>query len=151
MKIGGRILFWLTWPLVWLYAPMVLRARVLVCYKNEYLLVRPYFGSGAWQLPGGGKKYRELAVQTALRELKEEVDISVATKQMRLLSPMHTFIESGMLLRYIIFGVTLKERPTITLQKHEIAEYIWVKKDTKLKLAEHIKYAFSIVSHLAQK
>lgn len=139
MKIGVmRFLFWAVWPLIWLYAPLRTRARVLVRYKDTYLVVRPYFGSGVWQLPGGGIKFGETALAAAKRELYEEVHVS--TENMQELCEPRTYKESGLLLRYVLFGATCAAKPDIT-KNSEIAAYAWLTKQELLagSTAQHVR------------
>ena len=139
MKIGVmRFLFWAAWPLIWLYAPLRTRARVLVRYKDTYLVVRPYFGSGVWQLPGGGIKFGETALAAAKRELYEEVQ--VGAEDMQELCEPRTYKESGLLLRYVLFGATCAAKPDIT-KNSEIAAYAWLTKQELLvgSTAQHVR------------
>jgi 8-oxo-dGTP pyrophosphatase MutT (NUDIX family) len=133
-----RFLFWVLWPLIWLYAPLRTRARVLVRYKDTYLVVRPYFGSGVWQLPGGGIKFGETALAAAKRELYEEVHVS--PEDMQELCEPRTYKENGLLLRYVLFGASCTTKPSIT-KNSEIAAYAWLTKQELLAspTAQHVR------------
>ena len=95
-KVLGRVFFWVTWPLIWLYAPLRVRARVLVVFQDEYLVVKACFGSGAWQLPGGGIARGESPAQTAQRELLEEVGINLNVRALELIVERRVFKETGL-------------------------------------------------------
>ncbi len=133
-----RLLFWVLWPLIWLYAPLRTRARVLVRCGDTYLVVKPYFGSGSWQLPGGGIKFGETAEHAAKRELYEEVHIQ--TENIQLLSEPRTYTENGLWLRYVLFELVLEKAPAITANG-EIAAYAWMTKQELLAdaPAHHIR------------
>jgi 8-oxo-dGTP pyrophosphatase MutT (NUDIX family) len=144
MKYLGRALFWLTWPLVYVYSPVRLRARVLVRYDDEFVVVNPHFGSGQWQLPGGGVRRGESLVQAARREVNEELGIDLLGLPIRLInpsSPAHWFVENGLFKRYALFVVDLKKRPAVTIPAQEISAYCWFKKDQRTGLASHVHYA----------
>ena len=73
----GTILFYILWPLVWVYAPLTRRVRVVVIHDDKILLVKNRFGPGAWQLPGGGIKVGESVFDAGVREIQEELDVRV--------------------------------------------------------------------------
>lgn len=52
-------------------------ARVIVEHDGTYLVVRPWLGSGAWLLPGGGIWRGEPLAEAAARELNEETGIAI--------------------------------------------------------------------------
>lgn len=111
------------WPLVWLYAPLRTRSRVLVVCDNEFLAIRAYFGSGSWQLPGGGVGHNESSKSAAVRELKEEV--SIVLNDVVTLVPTSTYKECGLLMRYDLFLSVLKTKPKIAKNK-EIFDATWL-------------------------
>lgn len=99
--IMGKLLFIILWPLVWFYAPLRVRVRVLVTDGEKALLVKNWFGPRSWQLPGGGMKYGETVLQTAQRELKEEVGIELSEKMfIKLTSQPMAVKQYGLLMRY---------------------------------------------------
>ena len=46
--------------------------------RGQLLLIRHSYGSGTWMLPGGGIARREDPLDAALRELAEEVGLTLA-------------------------------------------------------------------------
>ena len=126
MKPLGRSLFWITWPLIWLYAPLYLRPRILVICGDEFLAVKPYFGSGEWQLPGGGIHSGESEKSAAVRELAEETNLKVDEAIVTLLLPATRYIEKGVRKRYSIFYVEVVEKSALRPQKNEIGEVAWL-------------------------
>ena len=135
-KIIFKILFWVLWPLVWLYAPLRTRSRILVVCGDEFLVVRAYFGNGAWQLPGGGVGFGESAATAAIRELNEELSIYVS--DVKNILPMTTYKECGLLMRYIVFLSVLQTKPLVTCNK-EIYEAKWLPINNSLRLLPHIQ------------
>ena len=77
----GTFLFYLLWPLVWFYAPLTIRVRVVLLYEDEVLVVKNWFGPNSWQLPGGGRKRNEKIIEAGIREIKEELSIDLIEKQ----------------------------------------------------------------------
>lgn len=78
---AGRLAYYLTLPALYVVS-MWARSRVRVIVineKNEILLVRNWFGSQEWSLPGGGRRWGEPAIKAAVREIKEELAIELHT------------------------------------------------------------------------
>ena len=124
--ICGRLFFWLTWPLIWIYAPLQLRPRMLLVCDDTFLAVKPYFGSGAWQLPGGGMQRGESELSAAVRELAEETGVHVDEATVRALLPAGRYIEKGLHMHYCIFYAHISKKVDLTLQKNEIGEAAWL-------------------------
>ena len=141
MKLAGIILFWLLWPLIWVYAPLKLRARVLIMYKDEFLVVKPYFGSGFWQLPGGGVGINEDAQTAAKREVFEETGIDLSHLILHTIEPSLSLKEKGLNMRYALFSVVLTKKPKVDLQPREILTYTWLKISHKTYLDFHVAHA----------
>lgn len=134
----SKFIFWLSWPLIWVYAPLTTRARVLVVVGDEFLAVKPYFGTNMWQLPGGGIRFGEQPKSAALRELREEV--SITQEEATLLVPVKTYQERGLLLRYVLFLVELQQKPKV-LPNKEIYRCEWLQMDSRKELSAHVQQA----------
>ena len=140
-----KVLFWLLWPLVWVYAPLRARARVLIVCDDQFLAVKPYFGRGKWQLPGGGIKFGERAIDAATRELYEEV--SLPLHDLQNLIPVQTYTEKGLLLRYVLFYKKIATRPIITKNK-EIADTKWLPLSHPSGCSGHVRSAVNTFNKL---
>ncbi len=142
-KLIMRILFWLLWPLIWVYAPLRTRSRVLVVCGDEFLVVKAYFGGGSWQLPGGGVGFGESASSASVRELKEEVSIVVS--DVKPLVSLATYKEYGLFMRYVIFLSVIKTKPLVVNNK-EIIESKWLPINDSLPVSPHIQSAINTYS-----
>ena len=135
----GTLLFYLLWPLVWFYAPLTVRVRVLLRHDDEILVVENWFGPQSWQLPGGGKKFHESVTEAGLREIKEELSIVVAKNHCRQLTQEPVVkSHSGLLMRYHFVEINLLYKPDIACSK-EIATYEWQAKE---KIAHLVPAAY---------
>lgn len=118
----GRLLFWLTWPGLFIWLPRTRRARVLVVSGHRILLVRSWLSAGAWHLPGGGQKSGETPRLAAQRELFQETSLQVSKKA------LHTLGNSwqrhaGLTTKYTVFWTTIN-KPRARCSS-EIIDCIW--------------------------
>jgi 8-oxo-dGTP pyrophosphatase MutT (NUDIX family) len=56
-----------------LFRPQMSGVKCVITHGNDVLLVRHTYGSRSWDLPGGTVKRRELPLETARREMNEEI------------------------------------------------------------------------------
>lgn len=124
----GKYLFWITWPLIWFYAPIVRRVRVYLQYGDEVLLVKNWFGPQKWQLPGGGIKFGESIIDAARRELKEELGFILPENAAIPREEVIIVKQFGLIMRYHVVTCRLTEKPTIT-PNHEITALLWASSD----------------------
>ena len=126
-KIIGTLLFYLLWPLVWVYAPLQVRVRVIIRCSNEILVVKNWFGPNSWQLPGGGKKAGESAKDTAIREINEELGVVISIADLKLLTKNVLNINSyGLKFRNQYVFLDLTSKPNLKLSS-EIAVAEWTR------------------------
>jgi len=135
LMFGGRVLYWLGWPVWRVVMPRSVRTRVFVVCDGEVLVVRPILGSGNWSLPGGGLHRGEDARRGARREVAEETGI-VLDPQALVDFGLHESARNGIKLRGQYFGAQLYARPKLQLQKREIAAAEWRPPDTVDALRE---------------
>ncbi len=121
-----RAAFWLLWPLIWVYAPLFERIRIVVLCGDEFVGVKPFFGSGRWQLPGGGRHRGETIAAAAVRELHEETGLTVDASACSVLLRNQTFFESGLRLRYSVCLIRVPHKTTLHRQLREIAACEWL-------------------------
>jgi ADP-ribose pyrophosphatase YjhB (NUDIX family) len=136
----GTLLFYLLWPLVWFYAPLRVRVRVIIKVGDEVLIVRNWFGPNIDQLPGGGMKFGESLIESASREISEETGVFLDSSLLKLLSENVQIVRiQGLLLRYKYVLAVLSEKPNIK-PSLEITKYKWItKKD--LNIPPNVKSA----------
>jgi 8-oxo-dGTP pyrophosphatase MutT (NUDIX family) len=80
-------------------------------------------------LPGGGKKFNEKPVDTAIREIEEELSLNIENNSMLISDEVSVVKSKGILYRYFYVTADFKEKPKIKKNK-EITEYTWVKQDS---------------------
>lgn len=127
-QLIGQITFWLAWPLLFVYLRLTQRTRVLVIVDNEILVVKGWLGTGHWSLPGGGKHRGESAVQTTLRELREETGVLLQAEQLHTL-PASNVRQYGLTMKLSCFYAVLNSKPLTTRQPGEIIAVRWLPLD----------------------
>lgn len=143
LTLLGRMAFWASWPVLYIYMRGSRRTRVLVVCADEILVVKHWLGRDFWQLPGGGLHKKEDVVVGAARELREETGITVSTTDLRHLgSQQTTVVNIPLIHEYVLLQVGAK--PTVTMQKLEIRNYTWLHVEDRAVLASR-----SLVSALA--
>ncbi|MFA6495035.1 MAG: NUDIX domain-containing protein [Candidatus Paceibacterota bacterium] len=82
-----KIIYKITHPFVRLYwrifKPKTYGSRALILHGNKILLARN-INVSHWSLPGGKIDYPESPEQCLMRELKEELDLSIAKTEFKL-------------------------------------------------------------------
>jgi 8-oxo-dGTP pyrophosphatase MutT (NUDIX family) len=126
-KILGTFLFYILWPFVWVYAPIRVRVRVIIKYKDEVLVVKNWIGPNIWQLPGGGTKFSESVIETSVREIKEELNLQLNPKSIRSLSDTAQFVHQfGLNYRFKYALVILDKKPKLKISP-ELTDVNWIK------------------------
>ncbi len=133
----GKILFWILWPLVWLYAPLTRRVRVVIVrHSGETLLLKNWFGPGFWQLPGGGIKFGESVKQAAIREIKEELGVDLTTVSVLNAEPV-LCRQFGLLMRYHYVVSSVSSDQVVKLG-HDVQTYTWAQVNAKKGIATEV-------------
>ncbi|MBP7767021.1 NUDIX hydrolase [Candidatus Saccharibacteria bacterium] len=135
LTVFGRLFYWALWLAIWIVIRITRRARVLVVCQDEFLVVRSFIGSGSWTLPGGGVSRGESYRVGVVRELFEEVGIS--------LDPDNVIECEGSTKYARLFGAYLDEKPDLSLLRYEIKDYKWIKIDERAdcRLSTYIENA----------
>lgn len=107
-------------------------ALVALFNAGDVLLVRnsyvPYYS-----LPGGYVQSTETGLEAALRELREEVNVTVAAGELSpLLDEQHDW--EGKREHIEIFGVEIGERPVLVIDHREVVAADWFSLDAALQL-----------------
>jgi 8-oxo-dGTP pyrophosphatase MutT (NUDIX family) len=124
-RILGPLVFWLSWPVAFIYLRLGSRTRVLIIVEDCVLLVKGRFGLDDWSLPGGGLHRGEAAEEGAVREVVEETGIQLDTEQLQFLYSTRAKTK-GLQFNYSCFYVRLTQRPPVKIRLAEIAEAGWV-------------------------
>ena len=121
------VAYWLLLPLIFVYAATTKpRSRVLLVHNNHLLLVKNWLGAGNWSLPGGGLESNESPAQAAIREIKEELGVTIEPSALKELG-QHVAVERGGLKsKYYLYVVKLTDKPTLAVKANEITGYIWL-------------------------
>lgn len=122
------VIFWLVWPINFLYFRLGgYRTRLLLMNGDRILVVKNRIHDGRWSLPGGGIHRGEAPFTAVMRELKEEVVLDTAQpRRVRRIGeavysanghrfPFHCFV-----------GEIAGECPTELKCGYELAEARWV-------------------------
>ena len=139
-KILGHILYWLAWPALFFYLRIGVRTRVAVFSGDNILVVKNWWGSGLWILPGGGLHRGEDHTEGALRELKEETGLSLSkadlkkpgTSRIRINGITHTY-------EFYTANIEKKLKPSPT-KKIEIIDAKWMPLDQAKKDVPELSY-----------
>lgn len=102
------------------------RARALIIYKDEVLLVRDWLGSQRWNMPGGGVHRGEKPKNGLVRELQEELSLEVQPKQLKQIMKAEQN-EHGVRFLAVVCRLSLKSKQSFTIQKSELIEAGWHK------------------------
>jgi 8-oxo-dGTP pyrophosphatase MutT (NUDIX family) len=123
----GRIVYWISWPALFIYLRFTKRTRVLIVCNEEVLLTKSWMGSGAWHLPGGGLHSGEEPIKGAIREINEELGLNLTAEQLKLLLEKRHTNERHLSFVYYGYVVTLTEKPQLKKPSGEISELAWFK------------------------
>ncbi len=137
----GVLVFWLSWPALWVYLYRTKRTRLLIVSGGEFLVLRGWLGAGNWNLPGGGLHKGEELLTGLLREVQEETGLAFAKEQIKpLLKGLYH--EYGFRFTYDCYVLELPQKPEIKKQRWEIADHAWQPViNPRLKLAQDARAA----------
>lgn len=138
----NKLIFYLSWPFIWFYAPLTRRVRVIIIKNGSVLLVKNRFGPGTFQFPGGGIKFKESVLSAGAREIQEELGVKIInTHQLH-----DNFVFSkqyGLLFKIHFISAELETAEIKT--NHEILEYSWVSLDNLSGASTEVKTGLKLV------
>ena len=103
--------------------------------RGEYLLTQRHEPEnpvvhGRWEFPGGRHDFGESLEETVVRELQEEVGITVEVGPLFAKPTMHIWNHPDRTIQILIVGFHCKYvSGTLKAQEEEIADVRWVKKE----------------------
>ena len=123
----------------WLVRPHTHGALVAIWHGEELLLVKTSYRR-SWGLPGGGIGKHETAQQAAVRELREEIGLTVQQEQLLTPWTMTERVAHG-LNTVTIFAVEASERPKVVIDGLEIVAWHWLSREEALDrpLPSHVQ------------
>ena len=119
-------------------------AGVLLFNKNnELLIVKPSYRN-YWSIPGGVVEKNETPKNGCIREIQEEIGLSISKLQFLSVNYVFNNDERGESLLFIFYGGTLsnKQIASIQIDKKEIIEYKFLKIKHALSLLDKIMKDF---------
>lgn len=105
--------------------------------KREYLLIFNKKGGakGHWGFPKGHVEGRETEAQTARREILEETGIETSLDTG--FRETSTYSPREGVMKDVVYFAAQVNNPEITLQKSEVADFMWADYETALKTLSH--------------
>lgn len=109
------------------------RAYVLIDYEGKVLVVQNWLGRQKWQFPGGGIKSGEDPKSAGVREVREELDISLDSSKLKLLK--EGFWKTDNLgFHYYVFRTHCQNKPKPANHSLEIINASWFSPEQLIEL-----------------
>jgi 8-oxo-dGTP pyrophosphatase MutT (NUDIX family) len=126
-KFIGTLAFLVSIPGLFFYLKKDERARVIVQVGEEILVLKGWYGSNKWMLPGGGMHKGEQPAEAAVRELEEETGIVALPQDLTFVASGDVKDSYGLGYKYHLFTLSLPARPESKLRNYEIHDSSWQK------------------------
>lgn len=124
-RVIGRVVFWVSWPVLYFYLQKGVRTRVLIVCDDHVVVLRNWLGGGKWSLPGGGLHRNEIALAGAVREVREETGLELSAKNLVPLGPA-TSTKHGITIHYEQFCIRLSDKLELKPEWLEVTEVAWL-------------------------
>lgn len=128
-KFIGTLAFLVSLPALYFYLQKDERTRVVVRVGDEILVLKGWYGSNKWMLPGGGMHKGEQSAEAAVRELEEETGIVAKPDDLQYVSSGGVKDSYGLRYKYHLFTLTLDSKPDSAHHTYEIFDQTWQKPD----------------------
>lgn len=123
----GRFVYFIAWPFWFIYFKLTpARAKVVLRYGDQVLLIKNWIGKDVWSLPGGGSKRGEDLSQAAVRELFEEVQIRINADKLAFLGRQQV-VAKGIKVDSVFYLCELEAKPAFSTRKIEVSQAKWFK------------------------
>ncbi len=143
---AGTLVFFAGWPFFWAYFRIwSRRTRVIVIHDKRLLLVKGWLSDGSWGLPGGGAHKRELAVESAVRELQEETGVAALPSHIQHIADIK-HQERRLKYTAMYFLYKPQAEPKLIRQKKEIADIGWFNKEQLKDIKLNVDARYSVES-----
>jgi len=120
----GRAIYFIFFPLLFIYFRLNARTRVVIKKGKKALLVKPWIGNGSWDLPGGGLHIRETEIDGAIREVLEETGMELDPNELK---PLGDIRGKGFLpFSLHCFSAEITSETAIKKQFVEIIDIRWI-------------------------
>ena len=121
----GRLAYWFLRPFIRIVIRRTRRVYVVLLSGDSVLLVKSWLGDGAWHLPGGGKKKGEESLSAAIRETREETQISLKSDELQFLLE-NNWRSGGTRYPYTIYTGQMANQVNPTYRRFELIDAAWV-------------------------
>ena len=98
--------------------------------RQSFLIIKML--NGNWGFPKGHNENQETDIQTAIREVTEETGINI--KILDGFKKSIKYIPFPEVLKKVIFFIGITEEEKVTIDKHEIEDYMWCSYEEALKM-----------------
>lgn len=142
----GKTTYILAYPAIRVAVWRSHRAYVVLLCNEQVLLTKNWMGlQRVWRLPGGGVHKTESSEVAAMRELHEELGVTVPRHELRKLNDVPLRASGGY--TYDVFVWNLSSKPTKTSQRLEILETTWLDISlVNVRCSEHVLAASKLLS-----
>lgn len=141
-KLLGKIIYIVGKPIQILILMNSKRAYIVLVHEDSILVTKNWLGTHkTWRLPGGGLHRGEQPLDGALREVIEEVGVTLQPSDAQALHS-EPFRAKGRFW-FWLFVVHVKEKPNITINTKELiaAEWIPIEELQKLIVSNELELA----------